>query len=215
MTERSVPMLPDGYEAKGCWCCGTVQAVPEHVPRGERRSCVRCGVTLRAYRPFHCSNTWTLAFVLAAIIVLPFGLLLPIMSIEQMGRVNEASILEGVESLYHHGNFFVATVVLVCSVIFPILKNGGLLMLLFGRSVLPDWVLSRVYRFVEFSGRWGMLDVMLVTILIAVLKLKDFVSVTSGSGLIAFTISVIFSIAASIVFDEHNLWKKQKGDSYE
>lgn len=195
-----------------CRCCGKVQMVPATIQADERYYCVRCDTRIGGSQFFHSSNAWTLPFTLAAMILLPLGLFLPVMSIEQMGRVNEASIIEGVQSLFIYGNYFVGTVVLVCSIIFPLCKNVGLILLLLGRDVCPPWVLSRVYRFVELSGRWGMLDVLLVTILVAVLKLEDVVTVQSGAGLIAFTASVVCSICAGLFFDEHSIWK---GDSDE
>ena len=63
------------------------------------------------------------------------------------------------------------------------------------------------YRLVEWTGRWGMLDVLLVTMLVAVLKLRDLVEVTPGPAAIAFTAMVVLSLLASAAFDPHRLWE--------
>ena len=65
----------------------------------------------------------------------------------------------------------------------------------------------RTYRVVEFTGRWGMLDVLLVTLLIAVVKLGDVVQVAPGPAALAFTAVVVLSLLAAATFDPHALWE--------
>jgi paraquat-inducible protein A len=122
--------------------------------------------------------------------------------------VQSSSVLEGVTALLSHGQLLVGIVVLVCSVILPLTKLIGLLVLSSGR-----WLGARhqamTYRLVEWTGRWGMLDVLLVAILVAVLKLGDFVQVSVGPGLLAFTTCVALSLLAAASFDPHSLWEAE------
>jgi paraquat-inducible protein A len=60
---------------------------------------------------------------------------------------------------------------------------------------------------VEFLGRWGMVDVLLVAVLVAVVKLGDLVTVTPGPGVLAFGSVVVLSLLASAAFDPHALWE--------
>jgi len=66
------------------------------------------------------------------------------------------------------------------------------------------------YRLVEWTGRWGMLDVLLVAILVAVLKLGDLMTVSAGPGLLAFTACVTLSLFAAASFDPHGLWDTEQ-----
>jgi paraquat-inducible protein A len=64
-----------------------------------------------------------------------------------------------------------------------------------------------LYRLVERLGRWGMLDVLLVAVLIAFVKLGDLVSIQAGRGLSAFTVLVLLSLLASLAFNPAMLWE--------
>jgi paraquat-inducible protein A len=69
--------------------------------------------------------------------------------------------------------------------------------------------LARTWRAVELVGRWGMLDVLLAAVLVAILKLGDLVTVEVGPGLFAFTACVGLSLLASAFFDPHALWETE------
>jgi paraquat-inducible protein A len=64
-----------------------------------------------------------------------------------------------------------------------------------------------VYRAIEAAGRWGMIDVLLVAVTIAAVKLGDLVVVTPGPGVVAFGACVVLSLAASAVFNPHAIWE--------
>ena len=69
------------------------------------------------------------------------------------------------------------------------------------------------YQLVELTGRWGMLDVLRVALLVAVLKLGDFVEVSAGPGALAFGTCVVLSLLASASFDPHSLWESEGSQS--
>lgn len=170
-----------------------------------RACCFRCGSTLRG-RSSRASNSRTAAIAAAALILYPLAVSLPLISIEQFGHQSEASILQGVTALLGRGHLLVGLVVLSCSVILPILKLVALLVISAGET-LRSHHRALTYRLVEWTGRWGMLDVLLVAILVAVLKLGDFVEVTVGPGLLAFASCVFLSLLAAASFDQHSLWE--------
>ena len=62
---------------------------------------------------------------------------------------------------------------------------------------------------IEFIGRWGMVDVLLVAVLVAVVKLGDLVEVTPGPGVVVFGGVVILSLIASAMFDPHAIWEEE------
>ena len=132
---------------------------------------------------------------------------LPVLEVTRLGHVHDATIWSGVVALLAEGQVFVGVIVLFASVVAPILKLLTMLVLCVplrtGRSHR-----AMAYRLVEWIGRWGMLDVLLVAVLVAVVKLGDVVRVQPGLGLAAFAGVVVLSLLASAVFDPHSIWEE-------
>ena len=132
------------------------------------------------------------------------------LKIEQLGHSSQDSPLSGVIALLTEGYIVIGLIVLLFSVIFPPVKLLGLWYL----GLLPsrdDAGTTRggLYRILEFLGRWSMLDVMLVAILVAFVKLGDLVQIHAGPGIIAFSAMVILSLCSGILFNPHLMWKPQ------
>ena len=141
--------------------------------------------------------------------LLPFGVTLPMLEVERFGHETAASILGGVRQLLADGDLFVGGVILLCSVVLPATKLAALLVLSAGGLGLRARHRSLTYRIVEWTGRWGMLDVLLVAVLIAALKLGDTVRVHPGPAAFAFTCCVVLSLVAAACFDPHALWETE------
>lgn len=142
-----------------------------------------------------------------ALTLFPAAVLLPVFEVEQFGRVVEASLWSGSLGLLGRGELFIGLVVLVCSLCLPVLKLSALLLVTAGR----DWLASRHrrlgWRLVEWTGRWGMLDVLLVAVLVAWMKMGELVEFTVGPGLWVFAAVVLLSLTASAQYDPHALWE--------
>lgn len=190
-----------------CPHCGLVQTVPD-APAGMRACCPRCEATMRGRRRRSLSNSRTAAIAAAALILYPLAVSLPLIEIEQFGHTQESSVLQGVTALLSSGHLLVGVVVLLCSVVLPLGKLAALLVLSTGSLGHRHQALT--YRLVDFTGRWGMLDVLLVAILVAVLKLGDTMDVSVGPGLLAFTTCVTLSLLAAASFDPHSLWDTEQ-----
>ena len=195
---------------RACPCCGLAQSVPP-VPRGMRACCARCETSLVRRTMIARCNSRTAALTTAALVLYPVAVALPIMTIERFGHVNDVSILEGVSSLLGAGQWFVGMIVLLCSIILPLGKLVSLLVLSAGGLGLHHRHRALTYRIVEWTGRWGMLDVLLVALLVAVLKLGNLVEVATGPAAMAFTLCVLLSLAAAACFDPHALWETGSG----
>jgi paraquat-inducible protein A len=190
---------------RACHCCGLVHTLPA-VVLGEVALCSRCGA--RIYRPRgRHANAWSFATALSALILYPVAISLPVLEIERFGHMNAASIWSGVISLLSRGHMLVGVVVLVCSVVIPLLKLAGLLAITSRGGILSRRHRAGTYRLIEQVGRWGMVDVLLVALMVAILKLGDLVEVTPGPGVLAFTLCVGLSLVASACFDPHALWE--------
>jgi paraquat-inducible protein A len=156
------------------------------------------------------------AFALAALALYPPAMLLPVLEVEKMGHSRSATIWSGVVELLTHGQVLVGIVVLVCSIVIPLGKIGGIIWL--SRILRGRWNQalhvevsrkgrSRVLRVIEWLGRWGMVDVLLVAILIAAVKLGSIVQIHPGPGIAAFAGVVILSMLASAFFDPEAIWE--------
>ncbi|MBI1367347.1 MAG: paraquat-inducible protein A [Planctomycetes bacterium] len=190
---------------RGCPRCGLVQRVPAIEPGHEAR-CARCGHRIqRAGDP--SSNRLCAAIALAALLFYPLGISLPVIRLEQLGHIHESNIWSGCISLMTHGQLGIGLVVLVCSIIIPVLKLVGLLVLSTRPRTIGAEHQARMYRWIEIAGRWGMIDVLLVAVLIAAVKLGDLATVSPGPGVLAFGACVLLSLIASAVFNPHAIWE--------
>lgn len=174
-----------------------------------RPCCGRCGTELSRRSVISRCNARTTALALAAIILYPLAVTLPILRIEKFGHHNEASILEGTATLLSSGHIVIGIIVLLCSIVLPLGKLAALLVLSAGSFLLRKKHQALTYRIVEFTGRWGMLDVLLVAILVAALKVGDLVEVSPGPAAVAFAGVVILSLLAAASFDPHGVWPSQ------
>ena len=198
MSSASLPLA-------ACSCCGLIQHIPT-APAGRPVRCARCHTRVgRGGR--RRSNRRTAALALAALALYPVAISLPIMHVEQFGLTQEASVWSGGVALLTDGQYAVGGIVLLCSVVLPAAKLMALFLLAGGGVGLRPRLRARAWHFVEMTGRWGMLDVLLVAILVAVLKLGDLMDLSAGPGAIAFTACVLLNLAASASFDPHDLWE--------
>ena len=198
--------VPDSTSLRACHCCGLVQELHEP-PAGQRLVCGRCGTSLTRARG-RSSLSHTLAFATTAGILFLPAIHLPVLTIEKFGLKHSASVWDGAVTLLRHGEILVGLAILVCSILVPVLKIGGLI------AITVPGMLRRqhralFYRLIEWAGRWSMLDVLLVALLVAVLKLRDLVSVIPGPGALTFTLCVVFSLLASASFDPHAIWEEE------
>ncbi len=198
---------PDATSLSACHACGLIQQLPP-VPPGKRAICQRCRARLAVESPRRSASTVT-ALCLAALILYPFAILLPVIRISEMGHSSTSTIWSGMVSLFASGQLLVGAVVLLGSVVAPLGKLSAMLTLCMGDLVLHRRRQAMTYRAVEWLGRWGMLDVLLVATLVAAVKLGDWVDVHPGPGVLAFTAVVVLSMLASTAFDPKAIWQER------
>jgi paraquat-inducible protein A len=197
-----------GSEALCCNTCGLVQEV-EFLPPGKRAECPRCGSTV-SEGP-HGSLSLTAALALAALILYVPANLYPILRMHFYGAYSESTVWDGVVSLAEHNQWFVALIVFLASIVIPVLKLAGLLYLVIsarfdlGRRRRDR---TRIYRFIDVIGPWAMLDVFLLAVLVALVKLGGIATILPGPGLIAFSAVVVLTMLASASFDPRMIWRR-------
>ena len=137
---------------------------------------------------------------------------LPILEIERLGHRNHSSLLTGTWDLLTHGNWFVGTVVFIFSIVLPIVK----ILLLLDLSLL-QWTgkqhRAMTYRTMELAGRWSMMDVLLLALLVMLVKVGNLINFHVGTAVWAFAGCVVLSLLASACFDPHAIWLEEESDS--
>lgn len=186
-----------------CHCCGLIQRTPE---RGglQRLACCRCRARLGGARGSRSGLVTGLAA--SALVLYPAAVALPIMQLSTFGHESSGSVVTGALELWRSGEVLLALLVGVCSLLLPLLKLTGLLLVSRPPRALESAARGRILRLVEWTGRWGMLDVLLIAVVAAWLKLGDLVTVEAGPGVWAFTGMVMLSLLASSAFDPHAAW---------
>ncbi|RYZ71822.1 MAG: paraquat-inducible protein A [Proteobacteria bacterium] len=192
-----------------CKVCHLVHPQQEF-EEGYAYDCERCGHEVQRRTPY--SLHLTLAFALSALFFYLPANLFPILRMSMFGRTSENTIISGVFHFYEEGDYFVAIVVFLASVLIPFLKILAILLLVFVTWIKKPWVQTfrtKLYLAVETLGRWAMLDVFAVAVLISLIKLGNMATVIGGKGAGAFVLVVIFTVLASASFDSHLIWKDE------
>ena len=126
------------------------------------------------------------------------------MTIEINGIKNTSTIFQSVVSLSKQGSWFIAIIVLVASIIIPVLKLVALLFLDLGKSLSFSRELRyKLFKIIEAVGKWSMLDVFLLALMVTILKLKPWMNVTVEPGALFFALVVIFTMLSSQKYQRH------------
>lgn len=176
--------------------------------------CSRCGARVYARRPNTLVRTWAL-LITAAILYIPANLL-PIMTVNSFGRGSPDTIMSGVITLAQLGMLPIAAVVFVASILVPTFKLVGIGLLLYSvQRHQPMSARQRIfmYRFIEWIGRWSMLDIFVIAILVALVRFDSLASIEAGGGAIAFACVVVLTMLAAITFDPRLIWDNTDSES--
>ena len=197
----------------GILVCTECHELNTQEPDTDEQTCTRCGALIHPRRPNSLTRTWAL-LVTAAILYIPANLL-PIMTVNSLGQGEPSTIMAGVIQLVQHGMFPIAAVVFITSILVPTFKLVGIGLLLF--SVQRHQPLSAqqrivMYRFIEFIGRWSMLDIFVIAILVAVVNFGRLASVEANIGAAAFASVVILTMLAAVTFDPRLIWDNTESD---
>nr|WP_156886209.1 paraquat-inducible protein A [Halomonas sp. GT] len=187
----------------GCPTCGLINRLPVH---GKGR-CLRCHEKLHPRLPHSLQRTWALLFA-AAVMYIPANVY-PIMTTTSLGHSSPSTIIGGVVQLMQMGSWPVAAVIFVASVIVPVGKLFALIwlcMVIKHSNELNAQSRTRLYRITEFIGRWSMVDVFVVAILVALIRAGSLMSITPGPAALAFAAVVVLTMLAAMTFDPRLIW---------
>jgi paraquat-inducible protein A len=169
--------------------------------------CPRCHAHLHQRKPHSLVLTATL-IACAAVLYIPANLL-PVMNTRSLIDDERDTIMSGVIVLLQSGSWPIAILVFIASIVVPLLKILALAVLVFSAwrgSARRRLQRSELYRLVEFIGRWSMLDVYAVSLLVALVQIRSLAFISVGAGALAFASVVILTTVAARTFDERLLW---------
>lgn len=189
-----------------CKTCGLAQRLEELGP-GLVAECARCGSRLARHKLNSLGRT--AAFSVAALILYIPANIYPILRMNLYGVHSESTVWDGCRALFQRGEVLVAVIVFLASMVIPFLKLVGLFFLIATaalgsgrRRPARTWI----YRAIDVIGPWAMLDVFLLSVLVALVKLGELATVFPGPGLLAFTAMVVLTILAASSFDPRLIW---------
>lgn len=158
-------------------------------------------------KPHSLARTW--AYLIAAYILIVPANLLPVMETGSLFGSKKDTILSGVEYLWVTGSWPLAIVVFIASIVVPLAKLLALTYLVLSvqrRSARLTLERTRLYRLLEFIGRWSMLDIYVITLLSGLVQLQSLATVRPEPGAVAFGAVVVLTMLAAMAFDPRLIW---------
>lgn len=189
-----------------CHDCHLLSRWPQTTSR-EKVFCTRCGGELHQRKPNSLAQTWAL-LIAAMIFYIPANLL-PMTITSALGTVSADTIISGVIYFIHSGSWEIALVIFTASVFVPFIKFLILIYLLLSVHYKSLWRpkdRTVLYRLTEVVGRWSMVDIYVVTILVALVKLGFLVNIEAGPAAIYFAFVVVITMIAAESFDPRLIW---------
>jgi len=169
--------------------------------------CPRCFARLHARKP-HSLGVTALLLLGAAILYVPANVL-PVMYTDTFFDAEKDTIMSGVLVLLHSGSWPIALLVFIASIVVPLLKIIALSVVVYSawrRSPRRRRQRTELYRLVEFIGRWSMLDIYAISLLVTLVQIQSLASIVVGWGALAFGAVVVLTLLATRSFDERLLW---------
>lgn len=193
-----------------CLACHQLSRLPARLGNSDA-ICPRCEAHIHSRKPNSISRTWAL-LIAAYILYIPANLL-PVMTVISFGKGTPDTILSGVKELIHAGMWPIALLVFFASITVPVLKLLALTYLLLSVQYKSQWRprdRTFLYRITEVVGRWSMIDIFMISILIALVKLQAVATIEPGMGAISFASVVILTMFAAIGFDPRLIWDRME-----
>ncbi len=204
---KPAPSSAACYGLMSCPSCELLSKVPAKTQEQNSMRCPRCDAALHIRKPGSLARTW--ALVIAACICYIPANTMPIMTVITLGKPQSDTIMSGVIFLLLHGMWPLALLIFFASVVVPLLKLVILIYLLISVQWRSHWRprdRTRLYRITEAVGRWSMVDIYVVTILVALVRLGNLATIEAEAGAVFFGAVVVLTIFAALAFDPRLIW---------
>ena len=187
---------------RSCHCCMAILPV-------DQKQCGRCDTSGHARRKN--SLQWTMALLITSIFLYIPANLLPIMITQVLGTPMPSTIMAGVVLLWSEGSYPVAMVILIASIMVPTMKMIAIGWLCWDANSNKEIDRERlhvIYEVVEFVGRWSIIDVFVIAVLSALVRMGQLMSIYPDIGALLFASVVILTMFAAMTFDPRLIWDR-------
>ena len=188
----------------GCHCCDLVNLARPGA------DCTRCGTPLHKRKAGSTGRSASL-LIAAAVLYIPANVY-PVMLITTLGKPEPFTIMAGILELVHAGLWPLALLVFFASITIPLMKLLMLAYMLWQtQSRKPKHFLAkaRIYRIVKFVGRWSMIDVFMISILVALVRFGQLTNIEASTGAPCFAAVVVLTMFAVDFFDPRLMWDRK------
>lgn len=171
--------------------------------------CPRCDSPAHFRTRGSLSKTW--ALVITSIVLFLPANMLPIMTVDFLGVPDSSTILDGIIYFLKHGSIGIGLIILIASILVPLFKVIGLVIILTSIQSGKNRYLkqkSKMFRVIEFIGRWSMLDIFVVALLSVLVDFGFLTSIHTAPAATYFCGVVVATMCAAIVFDPRILWDR-------
>lgn len=190
-----------------CRVCGFLGRKPMVKQRYDALLCPRCGERFKTGVNNSVELSWAL-LIAAAIMYIPANLM-PVMSVYMLGSGQPDTIISGALHLLQAGQWPLALLIFVASIVVPLIKLLALSFLLISIQRGSNWQPHErivLYRFTEYIGRWSMVDVFVVAILTGLVQFGNLARIEANAGTFSFAAVVVLTMLAAHTLDEHLIW---------
>jgi paraquat-inducible protein A len=191
-----------------CHTCSQLNAISD---KSAHSTCSRCDSKLHYYNPQqNLQYAW--ALLLTSIVFYIPANLYPIMYTVSLGYSEGSTIMGGVVLLWQLGSYPIAMVIFIASVVIPLAKIFSLTWLFISARRASDQSAKRaiqrlrLYRMTELIGRWSMIDIFVVAILVALVQLQNLMAIFPGPAALSFAAVVVFTMLSAMTFDTRVFW---------
>jgi len=205
-TSRALPLSPSAIvECRGC---GRFYRLPP-LSNGSRAVCERCGALIRHYNAHGLDRT--LAYSFGGLILIVIANSLPFMTLDIEGQLETADLVTGSIELFNRGMYLLAAAVIATTILAPLIKVGSTIYVLLGlRMRRPPPFMPQIFRLVERLTPWAMIEVYMLGVFVAYVKLVDLASIHIGVALYALVTLMITMAAANASIDSDAVWEEME-----
>lgn len=187
-----------------CPDCDLIQDIPA-LEIGESANCVRCNAML--YKNQRNSLDRSLAFAFTGLILFVIANMFPLLSLKAIGTTQEGTLLSTSISLFKADRPLLAIVIFLTTIIFPaITLIGTIYVLIQVKTNRINEFTAPLFRFLRSTDAWGMLEIFMLAVLVAVVKLGDLADVIFGLSLYAFILLILTLTLLSYSLNPHDVW---------
>lgn len=189
-----------------CHECDLLQRQPVMQYHGSAL-CGRCGAVL--FRSIPDSVDRIIALALAGLILFTVANVFPFLAFEAGSLATQTTLFTGVRELYAQGIWILAGLVFFTSILAPLLQ---LVLMLY---IFVPIKVGRVARYSKSAFRllqrisdWNMIEVFMIGILVALVKLTKMATIIPGIAMWSFVVMIFVVTGATVSIDGRIVWDR-------